>query len=374
MKLHINRLIFLLLALGAVSCEKEVKVKGLDTGKYLIINAMLDDADSVHTVYLSWSDDSGVSLPKGAEVTLSVNGSPQRQESFGEGSSANIYRFRATIQSGDVIRIDARYGHTLAYAEVTVPQKPVFSLVDTLRCPRPETTIYLGESDRIVEFILKVKDIPGESSRYRLTLERDFRKVAQFETGREDELIFPRPDSVYVKSERLNFDIGSDPILLDDYLPESYGDYGINDIIGDFNPHNVQKVFSDKKFTDSEAEVKFYVDSLSFVTRSDFIDYWKWETGYDAYGNIINQKHYVSYDADIYPTARVRLHSLSQDAYDYCRALNACEVFGYSANPLTEPVIFPTNVEGGLGIVSAESSAELLIPFPAFRSDLRRSH
>ncbi len=344
-------LIIFICAISLASCVNDVEIKNRTSGNYLVLNAMLDDGEESHSVYLSYSDGAGFTLPEDAEVSMSVNGVSRTPGGHYDKGVVNVYTFDAALHPGDVVRIDARYNGEHAYAEAEVPQRAELVAVDTLR--RSQGGESLFSSGNFVDFNLKIRDIPGGKNYYRLQLVRDCKFVAHF----VDYMYYmsPHADSTFHEVARLSFDIGTDKILLDDYLPESSDNYdGGAYIFRLLNPYNVNRVFSDERFADGEAEVKFTVDSLDFRVsyRGIFIN------DFD--------KYYASYDADLYPQARVRLQSLSFDAYNYYRALNACDTFGFEVSPLIEPTAIPSNVSGGLGFVSVSSSSDAVIDFPSY--------
>ncbi len=351
--------IVLLFAAVLAACVNEVEIKNRNVGSYLILNAMIDAEEPLHEVHLSYYNGSDAVLPEGAEVTMSVNG-VRRGATGCEGSGvSNVYSFSVSLKPGDIVRIDARYGGQEVYAEVEVPQRAELVSADTLRREYTEKPDFYFGSDRRIDFSLRLRDIAGERNWYRITMERDYKFAAHFIEDAEKD-IYPRADSIYHQVQRVKFDIGTDKILLDDYLPETTNYKDLSDLFGQLNPRNTMRVFSDERFADSVGDVKFSVDSLDFVAYYQGIRYQKLDLPDGTYG------YYASYDADVYPLARLRLHSLSFDAYNYFRAINSCSLFGYEMTLLTEPTSIPSNVVGGLGFVSATSGSDVLIEFPSY--------
>ena len=348
----------LLFAAALTACINEMEIKNRNVGSYLVLNAMLDAEDRLHSVHLSYYDGSDIDLPEGAEVTMCVNGVPQDAAGYDNGKVSNIYHFVADLAPGDIVRIDAAYNGEQVYAEVEVPQRASIVSADTLRSAKPSLEeIYFG-SDRQVEFSLRLKDVPGEKNYYRLTMDSDFEMTAHFYEY-PDKMIYSRPDSIYHETQRLNFDIGSDKILLDDYLPESSTYDPLEELFSSLNPHNTMRIFTDERFTDSVGDVRFTVDSLSFVPYYQGMEFWRNDPPEYV------SRCYSSYEADALPSAHIRLRSLSFDAYNYFRAMNSRQIFGFEMSLFTEPTTVPSNVVGGLGFVSVASSAEAVIEFPS---------
>ncbi len=81
-----------------------------------------------------------------------------------DGSCCKAYVFDAELKPGDVVLIETGYRDEFAYAEVEVPQRAEIVSVDTLRCPRADMSDYYSGSDRILQFVLGLKDVPGEKN------------------------------------------------------------------------------------------------------------------------------------------------------------------------------------------------------------------
>lgn len=65
-----------------------------------------------------------------------------------------------------------------------------------------------------------------------------------------------------------------------------------------------------------------------------------------------------------HPALQLSLMTLSLEEYSYLNALNAAGVWGFEGAFLTEPVTFPSNVEGGLGLVSVASASDISLALP----------
>lgn len=342
--------VVIMFAAALASCTSRLEIKDRNVGSYLVLNAMLDTEDWLHAVHLTYYTGADLVLPEGAEVTMLVNGVAQDAVGYADGYYSNIYHFISDLAPGDVVRIDAVYKRQQVYAEVQVPQRASIVSADTLRSEN-------SAGGRIIRFDLGLEDVAGEKNWYRLTMESDFKYVAHFYEY-PDRTIYSRPDSTYHVESQLRFDIGSDKILLDDYLPESSDYNPLTELFDELNPHNTMRIFSDERFTDSVGEVQISADSLDFVPYYPGMEFWRNDPPEYV------SKCYSSYEADVYPAARVRLQSISFDAYNYFRAINSSENFGFEMSLLTEPVTIPSNVVGGLGFVSVVSSSSAVVDFP----------
>lgn len=79
-----------------------------------------------------------------------------------------------------------------------------------------------------------------------------------------------------------------------------------------------------------------------------------------------NNIHFVRdhWVTSTHPALQLSLMTLSLEEYSYLNALNAAGVWGFEGAFLTEPVTFPSNVEGGLGFVSIASASGISLALP----------
>ena len=61
------------------------------------------------------------------------------------------------------------------------------------------------------------------------------------------------------------------------------------------------------------------------------------------------------------------LQSIDRNGYNYLRALNNMEAYGYSVSPIIEPTMLPSNVEGGLGLVSVGCDSKIVLRLKPMR-------
>ena len=145
----------------------------------------------------------------------------------------------------------------------------------------------------------------------------------------------------------LDYETFHDLILEDGYSS------GMGELFEDMVPVNSTHCFSDKLFKDSEATVRFYIPSYYFKNY-----------------------YYFFYDADrieINRFLRLSMKSFDRSFYNYLRALNNMDTYGYDVSPIIEPTMLPNNVNGGMGIVSiaAESTVEMIFgPFVYYKEDI----
>lgn len=342
--------------LTTVSCQNVIETDFGRPDPRLVVNAMLNTTESVHRVYLSMRVDS----PGGnefedvelADVRCFINGKlaavAERSETPEGGwySGWAPYCFSARFSPGDNVRIEASRLEKTVYAEVVVPAPVSMELVDTTLVDDGLTTFLYN---RTMHVDLEINDDPGADNWFRIGKCYQTYDQRLYFLYNDGELF--KSDVVDSYTEDCEILIGADPILNDGYLPSETGldeEDALGDIFDFLYPSNTFKVFSDKRFEDSKAKV-----SVSVPVQKARRFY---------YGP---SKDYPS-AADITPSLSIEIFSLSKETYNYLKALNAGQNFGYEVNPLVEPVIIPSNVVGGLGFVGVGTASYLEIQLPEY--------
>lgn len=312
-----------LLILAASACSNPLDYTVGQQPEMIIMNAQLRTDETRHLVSLSRGlINSAEPLPD-AELDCYINGRPvgrarpcpadsnyvsgYRGERF-----SSEYLFDAEIRPGDEVRLVASCGQLHAQVTVQAPLPALLASADTVSIPvSPYSVMYTSYGEEYTEALacrLRLQDRPGEQNWYRLCVD--------LVTDRERH------------SVRFGFD--RDLILNDGYKSSDAFDIGQA-------PDNEFCSFSDKQFTDRSAEVEIHVlkNNIRFVRK-----YWT--------------------ESD-HPALRLRFLTISLEEYAYLGAINAAEIWGFDGAFLTEPVSFPSNVEGGLGLVSVASASDILL-------------
>lgn len=321
---NLKALLFLLPALAA--CTNPLDYTAGQQPEMIIMNAQLRTDETRHSVFLSRGFINLVEpLPDG-EVDCYVNGEfVTRARRCPEDSIsvsfylgyhyATEYLFDADIRPGDEVRLEASDGALHARATVRAPQTARIAAADTLSIPvSPYTVSYTSYGAEYTETLvcrLRLEDRPGEQNWYRLCVD------LAADSGHHS----------------IRFGFSRDPILNDGYKSSDALDIGQT-------PKNAFCSFSDRQFADGTGEVEIHVpkNNIRFVRQN-------WETS-------------------AHPALQLSLMTLSLEEYSYLNALNAGEVWGFDGAFLTEPVTFPTNVEGGLGFVSIASASSISLALP----------
>ncbi len=335
-------LYIIMAAVVMASCTRTLELDRKPVDDKLNILALMHSSDTAHFVYVKVSNDQGLLTAEEEQTSVicTINGTEKIVAEPYSGLGGK-FRFEAEFNPGDRVRIEAEYNGMKAWSEVVVPQPVDIELADTSR----KVEIKQDEERITVLADLLIDDIVGENSYYRVgPLRHEILHI--FHQWPEEDGT-PRPDKawMHVRASSLNINIGNDPILNDDYMVE--GDEMVS-----FSPYNYFRIFSDKHFADSQAEV-----SVSYKEN-------ELERFYGYYFNL--PEHLK--ETEVVSTVNIVIEHLSPEAYRYYKALNVGKMNDYDSfgGLLMEPVVIPNNVEGGIGFV--DISMDSLIPIPVHHS------
>lgn len=356
MKTRILPIFLLLTALTALTaCDRELPFPASE-GELIVLNALLSTDEPEHTVYLSVSSPESGNRPlTDAQVLCTVGDGPAiraqeipASESYSSRKSAQ-YSFEAQIRPGDRVRIDVEGAGMRAVAQTVAPQAPLPATADTLT------------RDGRMHFTLHVQGRPDQADYWQLRL--SLRKQYRIDYYWRDRNPYPEDEhfeftpGMYINTseseseQELPLDPGEDPILNDGYTPQDVIDRYYNTNAGflfEFSPVNKTRIFTDRRFAGDGADVQFSTDSTPLINSE--------------YGQA--RDWMVRYHYHCTRTLTVRLLALDEGAYAYLDAINREKSRNGFNYLLVEPVIFPTNVEGGLGFLSVASATRLDLEFP----------
>ena len=359
-----RRLIFIAavsVLLGA--CTKDIDFNLKDIKPQLIVNSQMTVGDTLHLVYLAVSKTDRVEKINSGSVKCYVNGNfvadgqlDNRDDKLfikedlhlygyvykdehhkdvyspeANGASKNKqtrYSFKADFKPGDVVRIEAEAeadGETFkAYSEVVVPKAPEFSITDTLS----QKNQY---GDHVYRIRVKGKDIIGEDNFYRILSGRSvIDKKIRYATEKEEAKTWEETrDYSFIRLDK-----GNDPILNDGAPAEDLDLEGASE--------NTFRVFSDSQFSDGTFNIGFSVNANEII--------------YGLHG-VLNFNRMESET-----TLSVTIRGITKEEYYYLKALSIYDYLDGDTT-LTEPVSFPDNVEGGVGLVSVSTESVASIKF-----------
>ena len=344
----------LLTVFVSVACENTIKYEyDLNDGKMTLLG-QLSTADTTHTIFLSISYPDRIDSLPGATVECFVNGSRTLARSIPAGYREETdwmtgetglvpnhlpyteYKFEAIFKPGDKVRIEATKGQMNAWAEIVVPQPITLIAADTVTVVKSSVYQSVGETEtyeqEYVEFTVRLSDAKGMDSYYSMNPKTSTVIKLSSENEEDFSTISQGPSSV-------SYETFHDLILEDGYSS------GMGDLFEDLVPVNYTRCFSDKMFRDSEATVRLYIPTYNF--RSYPYEY------YNIASKIVMDK-----------TFHLAVKSFDRDFYNYLRAINNLQCYGYEVSPIIEPTMLPSNITGGMGIISVASESGMDITFP----------
>lgn len=351
MKTRILPIFFLLAVLTA--CDRELPFPATE-GDLIVLNALLSTDEPEHIVHLAVSSPESGNRPlTDAQVLCTVGDGPAvRATEISSTSSLQKsaqYSFEAQIHPGDRVRIEVAGAGLRAVAQTVAPQAPLPATADTLT------------RDGRMHFTLHVQGRPDRADYWQLRLA--FREQYRIDYYWRDQNPYPEDEhfeftpGMYINTseseseQELPLDPGEDPILNDGYTPQAVIDRYYNTNAGflfEFSPVNKTRIFTDHRFAGDGADVQFSTDATPLLNSE--------------YGQA--RDWMIRYHYHCTRTLTVRLLALDEAAYAYLDAINREKSRNGFDYLLVEPVIFPTNVEGGLGFLSVASATPLELALP----------
>lgn len=309
------------------SCTNEIVYDYEDNPTLLVMNALITPDSLTHVLYLNLTGRNRPAHVEGATVEVRVNG--QLKETLrplsADGSSQGqcAFRIMSDFAGGDLVRIDARTddGAHHAWAELVVPAAlPRIDAVDTLTVPLKRH----GTVSDHMRYRITITDRPNEKNYYRLLVDR--------------QSVWEHWDSQYDKRSR-EVSLESDFIYREDVVLTDGKPYNDDtDEFGMFEEvRNSYTVFDDSRFENS-------THTLTVYNRLD----WQRDE-YAPYPFNTQTREVV-----------IRVLSITEDMFRYLKMLNVLRSEAYD-EVLSEPIKFPSNVQGGTGFVGICSQAEYRI-------------
>lgn len=349
---------FVALYVATCACTKEVTFHRNDIEPQLMLNAQMVAGDTLHTVYMAISRNDRIGKIASGTVKCYVNGIlvadgklDNRDDTlfvkedwhydgryigdrYDAKNSARVtkqarFTFNADFKPGDVVRIEAEAdgGAYTAYSEVTVPKALTINSIDTL---------FRKNSFGIAQYKIRVKgkDVVGEENYYRIVTGRSIhdRKTRNASKYSEEKTWDETLGYRYVELEK-----GNDPILNDGATTSEQLDVEGASV-------NTFRVFSDRQFVDGTFNIGFTVDRSYILPRLD-------NHGINWYDRMERESTLV-----------VTVYGISEELYHYLKALS---IYNYMDGDMSilEPVSFPDNVNGGIGLVSIGTPTTATVTF-----------
>ena len=333
------------------SCTKDVTYHRDGIEPQLLVNAQMTVGDTLHLVYLAISKDVTVEKIKSGSVRCLINGKPAVDavlddrdddlfitnertgllDSKASEMKQTRFSFKADFKPGDIVRIEAEAndGEFKAISEVVVPKAPEIMITDTLyqKDPSKPDSFTSGE----YRIRLKGKDFAGENNYYRIKMgfsriDKMFKDAVEDNEAKEWSSI---QDFQYITLDK------GDDVILNDGAP-------VEDLDLFDTSENLFRVFSDKMFADGTFNIGLTMPSLGVNGNPS-----PTEDKFDR--------------AESESTLSVIVSGITEEEYHYLKALS---IYMFrDGTIMTEPVSFPDNVEGGVGLVSISTPSIASVKF-----------
>ena len=342
-----KRIIYLAItACLLISCENEIPFDINEIPSKLVLNAFLDVDKEENEIILGFTGREEATLVTyDASVDIYINGMHKEHYSAPEEPPIPpdpwlgpvlpfIVKTRLRFLPGDTIRIEARTndGKHYVWTEVVVPHPVVIERVDTtfvnkLTWNRMET--YFRAKTTFT-------DNANQANYYRICMEA----LLEIEARNPG---FPEYSILH--------ETYSSPLIIREDVVLTDGRPSVEEEEGLLTPvENMYGVFDDSRLNGT------YTMTTSMYIPSS-MDYLGYPGGY---GEKMDVKR-ISIDM------RVKLSSISKEQYLYLKALNIHDSGSYDEY-FTPPVKFPSNVNGGTGIVGVSIGSEMIIPLEDYFS------
>lgn len=310
-------------------CENDLPYYIGKQEKQLIMNAMFEAGAKENGVYLNLSGRNNINYIRDGAVTLYVNDEkretaealPGGWSSSGGENLQKVCKLKTLLHPGDRIRLEASAdsGKYQASAEVVVPQPADLIKVDTF-LTRIKVDAYMTDCMR---YKITLNDRPGEKNYYQLVI-------------RENEYWGDPDDAEEWTPRDIREIINQEEIVLTDGHISTGDDDEYN--IFDRTIENKYNVFTDGRFQGTSYTLKVYTTY--------------WYGGWPGEAKVAD--------------ALISILSITKMEYHYIRALSLLESDKYEPT-FMEPVVIPTNVQGGLGFVGASSASQVRIRLADWR-------
>lgn len=314
-----------IVALLLCGCNNEIPFNLQENPPKLVMNALIHAENPVNYLYLSMTGQTKPTYVTDATVEVRINGQlteTVHAEPVSEMGYSNQYRLTSHFNPGDQVRIDAvtADGRHHAWAEDVVPQ-PIGSIerVDTAT----KQVARYNESVKMMQYKITFKDRPDEKNYYRLMLETHTVEQQKTESGK-DSTVF-----------QLSYNcLNREDVVLTDGRPitSEEADNAFFDVI-----ENKYNVFDDSRFTNSAYTMTVY--NWASMNYS-----WNQNKVFHAKEDVI-----------------IRILSITEAEYYYLKVLNAVDSDAFDET-INEPIRFPSNVNGGIGIVGFSTERNHLQP------------
>lgn len=322
--------LLLLLPVFLGGCENELPFNMQANPPRLIMNALINADSTNNVLFLNLTGQNVIGHVKDASIEVRVNDvlveTPEALPEYVDGdfvSSQKCFPITTKFNPGDKVRIDAVTGDGThhAWAEVTVPQPPLpIERVDTATVPVND---YNNHYSNCLRYRITFSDRPGGTHYYRFILDRISHTYATLYT--------PEAKDTVIVSRNFRMLTREDVVLTDGHPSFSANDNEISE-----QAENIYGVFDNSRFAGQSYTMTVYPPA------------------YDSWPILFVPHDITRRVTDCY----VRLLSINETDYRYYKALNLIDSDVYD-EAIMEPIVFASNVQGGLGIVSISTETSV---------------
>lgn len=331
-----NILFTFFMVLVCTACENEIPFNIKKNPPKLVLNAVIESNSEENIIGLALTGREGASKDFDAIVNIYIDGELKEQleawESDKESAYGIVQRYSTQLKfpPGSKVKIEAKTtdGKYHAWAEDVVPYPIEIQHVDTMTYMEKSTWGSYTSIENYVRIKTTFTDNPHEKNYYQIAADSRDSIWGQFNPNEKDTFI------IMYYSEPLN--IREDIVLNEGKIPVDD-----NSIIS--SAENKSNIFDDSRLNGT------YTMTVSTGLRYG---------GYTYYSGTKGAGKQLF----------VYLAAITEAQYYYFRALNLYNSDNYS-DVLTQPISFPSNVTGGLGIVGFSTTTKKTLQFPDYIID-----
>lgn len=318
-----------------VSCENDMPFNVKNNPPKLIVNALLDSSKKENEIILALTGRDKTSNIKDAVIDIYVNGilkehiTQPKKNTASDGYSSYITRIN--IVPKDIIRIEVKANNSeyFVWSEISVPSPTTIEALEMSEFTKQYSS--WGSSNQYVKARTTFTDNRQGVNYYRIAMNFDFEVQGTSPYTQRDTIVYQTVASDLIVDEDLVLTDGQ-PSVSDnnnDIYTPVYNEYGV------FDNSRINGTYT----MTTSMLIPYYANNLSSMGI------------YDGYINIKRVK----------TKARVKLMNISKDQYLYLKALNIYDSEDYD-DYFNLPVKFPSNINGGTGILGVCAVDEAIVP------------
>jgi hypothetical protein len=315
-----------------VSCENEIPYKANENPSKMVLNALFNANSKTNPIILSLTGQNQIGSIKNASVDLYING--ELADRINEPDSilknkALLFNTDLAVEAGDKLKMEVKTDDNLyhIWTEEIVPKPTLIEKIDTTIVT--ENSIW-NDLDKFLRVKTTFSDDGQTMNYYRIVMDLNLTIATKNPTTNADTTIY----RTITQSLSVNEDI-----VLTDGHPSAVDDNGL------LTPNqNIWGVFDNSRIHGE------YTMTTSLRIPYSVFPYYGINADYTLDKNI----------KKITTDVIVKLQKITQTQYLYLKALNIYDSMDED-NYFSQPVKFPSNIQGGTGIFGISISDEATI-------------